>query len=107
MAQEIFSSLNDLEEEIAKLRFKALTIHESMKWMGLEKKKNSRPARPVLLTHSDSAVDYIDTRTKFTPINKTENLSKSLEVLSVPAKSSQSSLSVDSSFRYGLVFKYK
>jgi len=43
----IFHDLNDLENEIAKIRYKALSIQESIKWLEREKKYNERPNRPV------------------------------------------------------------
>jgi len=44
---DLFTDLNDLESEIAKIRYKALSLKESMKWLDREKKSNLRPNCPV------------------------------------------------------------
>ncbi len=36
---DILSDLNDLEEEIALMRFKAMSLQEQMKWINQEKVK--------------------------------------------------------------------
>lgn len=35
--KDIFNNLNDLEEEIATLRYKAMSLQEAMKWLQREK----------------------------------------------------------------------
>jgi len=42
----LFAGLNDLEEEIALMRYKVLSLNESIEW--LEREKRPRPNRPVI-----------------------------------------------------------
>jgi len=63
--ENILGDLNDLENEIAKIRYKALSLQESIKWLEREKISSLRPTRPVgdeVQTDSDGELDEIPTR---------------------------------------------
>jgi len=74
---DILSDLNDLEEEIAMMRFKAMSLQEQMKWINQE--KSMRPGAPVM----DSETHIVKP--------------KMISPLSIPNSSSQKS-SPNSSF---------
>lgn len=44
--QDLITEINDLEEEIAKMRFKALSLKEQMRW--IQHEKELRPGAPVV-----------------------------------------------------------
>jgi len=54
--EDILSNLHDLEDEIARIRYRALTVQEALKWLNREKSEQ-RPVNPVL-----SDLDTIPTK---------------------------------------------
>jgi len=64
----IFTDLNDLETEIAKIRYKALSIKESIEWLEREKNSFKRPMHPVLHGSGEFPVREKDVSQAFLPV---------------------------------------
>jgi len=81
----LLSNLHDLEDEIARIRYRALSFQESFTWLSRE--KNPRPTRPVL-------VDTVPTKDKEKPKASKKQNSENMTVFNPRYHSADSVLTV-------------